>query len=90
MKKIIEAVKKLGYPVVFKDKKTIFDDKKIESHSALTPTYKLPKKTDLTEDEYKVYGTIMRRFAAVFCSEDCIAEKTELKIAVGDYEEFTA
>ncbi len=89
VKKIIEAVKKLGYPVVFKDKKTIFDDKKIESHSALTPTYKLPKKTDLTEDEYKVYGTIMRRFAAVFCSEDCIAEKTELKIAVGDYEEFT-
>lgn len=89
IKQILSGVEKLGYPVVFKDKKTIFDDSKIESHSALTPTSKIPKKTALSADEMKVYQTIFRRFAAVFCSEDCIAEKTEIKISVGDYEEFT-
>ena len=30
----------------------------------------------------------MRRFVAVFCSEDCVIEKTEIKIKVGDKEEF--
>lgn len=89
MKTIIENVKKLGYPVEFKNKKTIFDDSKIESHSALTPTYKIPDKNALTEDERVVYSTIMRRFVAVFCSEDCIVEKTEMKIAVGALETFT-
>lgn len=89
VKKIIEIVKAVGYPVKFKDEKTIFDDSKIESHSALTPTYKIPKKTDLSPDEYTVYGTIMRRFAAVFCETDCICEKTEITIDVGGLEEFT-
>ena len=89
MKTIIENVKKLGYPVEFKNKKTIFDDAKIESHSALTPTYKIPDKNALTEDERIIYSTIMRRFVAVFCAEDCVVEKTEMKIAVGDLETFT-
>lgn len=89
VKAIIEGVKKLGYPVEFKFKKTIFDDSKIESHSALTPTYKIPQKDALSEEEYKVYSTIMRRFAAVFCSEECVCEKNEIKIKVGDLEEFT-
>lgn len=89
IKTILEAVSKLGYNVKFKESKTIFDDSKIESHSALTPTYKIPKKTDLTPDEYTVYSTIMRRFAAVFCASDCIVERTEMKIDVGGFEEFT-
>lgn len=86
---IVSNIKKLGYNVVFKDKKTIFDDSKIESHSALTPTGKIPSKGQLTERETQVYSTVFRRFAAVFCAEDCIADKTEIKISVGDYEEFT-
>ena len=89
IKTILDSVSKIGYPVKFKDGKTIFDDSKIESHSALTPTYKIPQKTDLTEDEYIVYSTIMRRFVAVFCAEECVAEKTEIKINVGGFEEFT-
>ncbi|UKI37928.1 MAG: DNA topoisomerase [Clostridiales bacterium] len=36
-----------------------------------------------------VYSTIMRRFAAVFCAEECIAQKTEIKINVGNLEDFT-
>ena len=88
IKQILSAVEKLGYPVKFKDGKTIFDDSKIESHSALTPTYKIPAKTALSEEEAKVYSTIMRRFVAVFCSEECVAQKNEIKIDVGGMEEF--
>ena len=89
MKAIIANVGKLGYPVKFKDSKYIFDDSKIESHSALTPTYKIPPKDKLTEQESQVYSTVFRRFVAVFCAEDCVAEKSEIKIKVGDYEEFS-
>lgn len=86
---IIKNVAQIGYPVKFKDSKTIFDDKKIESHSALTPTYKIPDKTKLSEDEMRVYSTILRRFVAVFCSEECVAQKTEIKIGLGGLEEFS-
>lgn len=89
VKKILENVAAIGYPVEFKFKKSIFDDSKIESHSALTPTYKIPKKGDLSEAENKVYSTVFRRFVAVFCALECKAEKTEIKISVGDLEEFT-
>jgi len=89
VKKIIAAVSAIGYPVKFRFHKSIFDDSKIESHSALTPTTKIPKKDQLSEKEYCVYSTIMRRFVAVFCAEECVAEKTEIKISVGDLEEFT-
>jgi DNA topoisomerase-3 len=88
VKKILENCAKIGYPVVFKDKKTIFDDSKIESHSAITPTYKIPDKSKLSEAEMQVYSTVFRRFIAVFCAEDCIAEKVEITVAVGDLEIF--
>ena len=89
VKKILDNCAKLGYPVKFKDKKTIFDDSKIESHSAITPTYKIPDKSKLTEDEMKVYSTVFRRFIAVFCSEDCLAERVEITVDVGGHESFT-
>lgn len=89
IKKILDNISKMGYPVAFKDKKTIFDDSKIESHSALTPTYKIPDKNALSPNDAKVYSTVFRRFVAVFCSEECKCEKTEIKIKVGDREEFT-
>ena len=89
VKKILENCVKLGYPVKFKDKKTIFDDSKIESHSAITPTYKIPDKSKLSEDEMKVYSTVFRRFIAVFCAEDCLAERVEITVDVGGHESFT-
>ena len=89
IKMILDGVKKLGYPVEFKTGKNIFDDSKIEAHSALTPTYKIPQKDALSEDEKKVYGAVMRRFVAVFCSEECQVQKQEIKISVGDLEEFS-
>ena len=89
IKRILQNVGKLGYPVRFKDSKYIFDDSKIESHSALTPTYKIPAVDKLSEKEKQVYSTVLRRFVAVFCSEECLAEKSEIRIKVGELEEFS-
>ena len=89
IKQILDNCAKIGYPVKFKDGKTIFDDSKIESHSALTPTYKIPDKKQLSEKEMQVYSTVFRRFIAVFCAEDCMVSRTEITIAVGELETFT-
>lgn len=88
-KQIVSNINKMGYPVEFKNKKTIFDDSKIESHSALTPTYKIPKKGVLTGDDLLVYLTVLKRFIAVFCSADAIVDKCEITINLGGIEEFT-
>ncbi len=89
IRQILAQCAKIGYPVKFHDSKTIFDDSKIESHSALTPTYKIPNKTQLSEKEMQVYSTVFRRFIAVFCSEPCVVSRTEITIAVGELETFT-
>ncbi len=89
IKQILSGVSSLGYPVRFKDSKYIFDDSKIESHSALTPTYKIPASEKLSDKEKQVYSTVFRRFVAVFCSEECLADKSEIKIKVGELEEFS-
>ncbi len=89
VKKIISSFVDMGYKLKFRDDKTVFDDSKIESHSALTPTYKIPDKSKLTEREMLVYSTVVRRFAAVFCEEKCIVDRTEITIKLGDKEEFT-
>ena len=89
IKQILSGISKLGYPVCFKDAKSIFDDSKIESHSALTPTYKIPSKSQLNEREMQVYSTVFRRFVAVFCAEECVVSRSEITISVGDMETFT-
>jgi DNA topoisomerase-3 len=88
VKGIIAGCVKLGYPLRFKDRKNIFDDSKIESHSAITPTGKIPDKSQMNEKEYTVYSTVFRRFAAVFCAQDCTADKTEITISAGGLEDF--
>jgi len=88
IRQILAGCAKLGYPVKFKDGKNIFDDSKIESHSALTPTYKIPNKTQLSEKEMQVYSTVFRRFIAVFCAEDCVVTRSEITISVGELETF--
>lgn len=88
IRQILSGCQKIGYPVKFKDSKTIFDDSKIESHSALTPTYKIPQKAQLSDREMQVYSTVFRRFVAVFCAEDCVVSRTEITIDVGTLETF--
>ncbi len=73
----------------FKDSKRIFDDSKIESHSAITPTVKIAKDSDFKSDEERnCYETIMTRFMSVFYAEDCIVSETIMTINVGDNEVF--
>ncbi|MBR2473656.1 MAG: topoisomerase C-terminal repeat-containing protein [Clostridia bacterium] len=87
MKQILSGVAKLGYPVKFRDDKSIFDDSKIEAHSALTPTFKIPAKNSLSEKENQLYSTVFRRFVAVFCEREALVNRTEITIALGDGEE---
>ena len=42
-----------------------------------------------SENEMIVYQTVFRRFVSVFCEEECLAQKTEIVIDVGGYEQFT-
>lgn len=86
---IISAiVSQFGFPLKFKDNKTIFDDSKIESHSAITPTTKLPMIASLNTNEQHIYNTILNRFVAVFCAEDCEVDRSTIVIDNG-YEKFT-
>lgn len=84
MKKVINAIDPEGKEIVFKDKKTIFDSSKIESHSALTPTVILPE--GLSEKEKIVYETIKNRFMSNFSNEDCIISQTIMSVKCGKYE----
>lgn len=86
---IIGILEKQGYDIVFKDKKSIFDSSKIESHSAITPTFKIPNLDSLSESERNVYETVLRRFLAVFCKEEYKVDRTTITIAVGNLETFT-
>lgn len=82
VRKLLALFQKEGYEVIFKDTKSIFDDSKIEDHSALIPTYKIPR--NLTGQEKIVYETIRNRFLAVFCEEQYIVNKSTLKVVCGE------
>jgi len=86
---LLAKLQKEGYRVTPKDgKKSIYDDSKIESHSALTPTMKIAKEGDLPAKQWQVYSTIFNRFVAVFCAEPCTVDRTTLIIDVGELERF--
>lgn len=69
--------------LLFKDSKRIFDDSKIESHSALMPTDKIANYDSFSSNEKKVYQAIFARFNSVFWKEPCIVTETEATIHVG-------
>ncbi|MGU9007993.1 DNA topoisomerase [Clostridium perfringens] len=86
VKSIIEKLNAEGYALEFKDKKSIFDDSKIESHSAITPTVKIPKEDELKGKMLDVYNTIKNRFISNFLVEESLLDRTIIKIEVGDLE----
>lgn len=88
VKEILAKLKKAGYGVVFKDSKTIFDDRKVEEHSAITPTLNIPDITALSDKEKLIYMTIMNRFLAVFCEENCEVDRTIMMFSIGDIEDI--
>ena len=75
------------YKIAFRDDKTVFDSSKVESHSALMPTVKIPNPKTLGEQETLVYKTILMRFLSVFAAEPCLYDRTEALIQCAD-EEF--
>lgn len=83
---IIDAIQKaMGVTgIAFRNTKEIFDDSKIESHSAITPTYKIPNLSALTQDQQNLYTMILNRFMAAFCIEDYAADRTEMIIGNGE------
>lgn len=84
-KKVLEVAKNgLSYEeqIKFVDNKRIFDNSKVESHSAITPTYIRP--TGLSKDEEIVYNEIKNRFIMQFMP---IAEFEETKLTVKIHDE---
>lgn len=63
--------------------KRIYDNSKIESHSAITITTVFPEEQELDEKEKIVYGVIKARFLSNFCKDKTIIAKTKLEISVG-------
>lgn len=88
IKALIESLSD-SHDIIFKDTKAIFDDTKIESHSAITPTLNRPdENTFKTEKERIVYQTILYRFLAKFAREDTLVKELQITISVGS-ETFT-
>lgn len=77
-KKVLDTLK-VGLPyeeqIKFATHKRIFDNAKVESHSAIVPTYMKPK--NLTADESIVYEAVKNRFIMQFMP---VAEFEETKI----------
>ena len=83
--KVRELIKLYSdYELVFKDSKKIFDSSKIESHSAVMPTLKIPDMNSLNLEEKIIFETIRNRFISNFLKEQAIINQTEIKIAVGN------
>ena len=77
-KKVLDTLKVgLSYEsqIIFVDNKRIFDNSKVESHSAIVPTYIKPK--NITPDEQIVYSAVKNRFIMQFLP---VAEFEETKL----------
>ena len=79
-KKVLNTLK-VGLPyekdIKFIDTKRVFDSSKVESHSAITPTYIKP--SGLSQDERIVYEAIKNRFIMQFMP---VAEFEETKVTL--------
>lgn len=84
VKEVINSIKNnFDVDIIFKDTKRIFDDSKIKSHSAITPTTKIPDLNTLSDDEKNCYITVLNRFNSAFYNEDCIISQRTVEIQIG-------
>ena len=85
--KTADTLNKLKKGLPYEDKiqftktKRVFDSSKVDSHSAITPTYIVP--TNLTPDESIVYNAIKDRFIANFMPP-AEYENTEIKTDIDE------
>jgi DNA topoisomerase III len=85
MEKVLSAVTKgtsFESSVIFSPKNKIFNSSKVESHSAITPTYAVPE--SLNSDERIVYEEVKNRFISHFMPA-AEYEKTEIITQVGEH-----
>ena len=82
VKKILEVLD-MPDELDFLDSKRIFDSSKVESHSALTITTKIPKEEDLTDEEKIVYKAIYNRFISNFTKEEALVNQIKVDLKVG-------
>lgn len=86
--KVSQALDKLKVGLEYENKikfsksKRVFDSSKVDSHSAIIPTYIIPSK--LSNDEQIVYNTIKDRFIANFMPP-AEFENTEIKTKVDSH-----
>lgn len=81
-KKVLEVLKNdlpFKDEIIFNTSKKVFNNAKVESHSAIMPTYIIPK--NLTPDERLVYDAIKNRFISQFMKE-AQYENTEIVTTV--------
>lgn len=83
-KSVVEMFAQNGYNVKFHNSKKIFDSSRIESHSALTPTKKIPNDGELSKAEQVLYDVIKNRFLSNFYNETPIVEETTVYIEILD------
>ncbi len=84
-KDIISSLNKKGYnDIKMKETKDIFDSSKVDSHSAITPTECIADIEKLKDKEKLVYETVLNRFLANFCEEECILNNTIITFKLGN------
>lgn len=69
----------------FHTKKTVFDDEKVVSHSAITPTHKIPAFDTLNEKELTLYTEILHSFMSQFMPK-AVFEETSIVVISSGYE----
>lgn len=73
--------------IVLLPQKRIFDSSKVESHSAITITSKIPSSfSDFTEDEKTLYRVILNRCLANFCNNKCVIAETKMTFVFNGYD----
>ncbi|MBU3093850.1 topoisomerase C-terminal repeat-containing protein [Clostridium sp. CF011] len=83
VKTIIEIIReKFNVNIRLKESTKIFDSSKIEGHSAVIPTLRVPNESTLSENELKVYNTVKNRLISNFLSEETIIEETCVLIKI--------
>ncbi len=83
-KKVLEihgAMSPYADMIHFHTSKRVFDSKKVESHSAIIPTYIVPN--NLSENEQIVYNAVRNRFLAQFMPV-AVTEDTTLTLTMTD------
>ncbi len=65
----------------------LFDSSKVESHSAITITTKIPENyAEFNQEEQLLYRIILNRCLANFCDEKCVIAETKITFSFNAYD----